>query len=48
MNGTSIEPFVDRFRVTHLRILDYGLTGIVETPPVHGLRAVPGGNKGRD
>ena len=40
VNGTRIKPFVDRYRVTHLRVLDYGLTGIVETPP--------GGNKRRD
>jgi rod shape-determining protein MreC len=48
VNGTSIKPFVDRFRVTHLRVLDYGLTGIVQMPPIHGLRAVPGGNRRRD
>jgi rod shape-determining protein MreC len=48
VNGTSIEPFVDRSRVTHLRVLDYGLTGIVETPPLHGLLAVPGGKRRRD
>jgi rod shape-determining protein MreC len=41
LNETNIEPFVDRFRITHLRILDYGLTGIVETPPIHGPIAVP-------
>jgi rod shape-determining protein MreC len=40
VNGTRIKPFVDQYRVTHLRVLDYGLTGIVETPP--------GGNKRRD
>jgi rod shape-determining protein MreC len=40
VNGTRIKPFVERYRVTHLRVLDYGLTGIVETPP--------GGNKRRD
>ena len=48
VNGTRIKPFVERYRVTHLRVLDYGLTGIVETPPIHGLQAVPGGNKRRD
>ena len=48
VNGSRIKPFVDRYRVTHLRVLDYGLTGIVETPPIHGLQAVPGGNKRRD
>lgn len=48
VNGTSIKPFVDRYRVTHLRVLDYGLTGIVETPPIHGLLAVPGGKRRRD
>ena len=40
VNGTRIKPFVDRYRVTHLRVLDYGLTGIVESPP--------GGIKRRD
>ncbi len=48
VNGTSIEPFVDRFRVTHLRILDYGLTGIVETPPIHEMLTMPGGKRMRD
>ena len=48
VNGTRIKPFVDRYRVTYLRVLDYGLTGIVGTPPIHGLQAVPGGNKRRD
>ena len=48
LNGTSIEPFVDRFRFTHLRILDYGLTGIVKTPPVNGLLAVPSDKRKRN
>jgi rod shape-determining protein MreC len=48
VNGTSIEPFVDRSRVTHLRILDYGLTGIVEPPPIHRLLAAPGGKRRRN
>ena len=48
INGTNIEPFVDRFRVTHLRILDYGLTGIIETPPIRRLLAVPDGKKRRN
>ncbi len=34
--GIGIEPFVDRSRLSYLRILDYGLTGIVEAPPIEG------------
>ncbi len=34
--GIGIEPFVDRSRIAHLRILDYGLTGIVAAPPIEG------------
>lgn len=37
--GIAIEPFVDRSRITHLRILDYGLTGIVEAPPIENTAA---------
>ena len=48
VNGASIEPFVDRVRVTHLRILDYGLTGIVETPPNYELLAMPGVKRRRN
>ncbi|MDE0994260.1 MAG: rod shape-determining protein MreC [Rhodospirillales bacterium] len=40
--GINIEPFVDRSRVTYLRILDYGLTGIVETPSIRVLPASSG------
>lgn len=46
--GISIEPYVDRSRLSHLRILDYGLTGIVETPPDGGgahLTPRPNGRK---
>ena len=46
--GISIEPFVDRSRVTYLRILDYGLTGIVETPPIRGLPAATGSKRTRN
>ena len=46
--GINIEPFVQRSRVTYLRILDYGLTGIVETPPIRGLPASPGNKKIRN
>jgi len=31
--GISVRPFVDRTRLGYVRLLDYGLTGIVETPP---------------
>jgi len=31
--GISIRPFIDRTRLGYVRLLDYGLTGIVETPP---------------
>ena len=46
--GVYIEPFVQRSRVTYLRILDYGLTGIVETPPIRGLPASTGNKKTRN
>ena len=46
--GINIEPFVQRSRVTYLRILDYGLTGIVETPPIRGLPASTGNKKTRN
>jgi len=46
--GIYIEPFVDRSRVTYLRILDYGLTGIVETPPIRGLPASSGNKSTRN
>ena len=46
--GINIEPFVERSRVTYLRILDYGLTGIVETPPIRGLPASTGNKKTRN
>ena len=46
--GINIEPFVQRSRVTYLRILDYGLTGIVETPPKRGLPASTGNKKTRN
>jgi rod shape-determining protein MreC len=46
--GINIEPFVQRSRVTYLRILDYGLTGIVETPPIRGLPASTGNEKTRN
>ena len=46
--GINIEPFVDLSRVTYLRILDYGLTGIVETPPIRGLPASTGNKKTRN
>ncbi|MFB0991699.1 MAG: rod shape-determining protein MreC, partial [Rhodospirillales bacterium] len=46
--GIDIEPFVDLSRVTYLRILDYGLTGIVETPPIRGLPASTGNKKTRN
>jgi len=43
--GISIEPFVDRSRITYLRILDYGLTGIVEAPPIEGAAIAMRGKK---
>ena len=46
--GINIEPFVQRSRVTYLRILDYGLTGIVETPPIRELPASTGNKKTRN
>ena len=46
--GINIEPFVQRSSVTYLRILDYGLTGIVETPPIRGLPASTGNKKTRN
>ena len=46
--GINIEPFAQRSRVTYLRILDYGLTGIVETPPIRGLPASTGNKKTRN
>ena len=46
--GINIEPFVERSRVTYLRILDYGLNGIVETPPIRGLPTSPGNKKTRN
>jgi len=46
--GINIEPFVQRSRVTYLRILDYGLTGIVETPPMRELPASTGNKKTRN
>lgn len=46
--GINIEPFVDRSRVTYLRILDYGLTGIVETPPIRGLPTSSGNKRTRN
>lgn len=45
--GTAIEPFVDRTRITHLRILDYGLTGIVEAPPIENTSAAKGAKAAR-
>ena len=46
--GISVEPFVNRSRVNHLRILDYGLSGIVQVPPMGGGAAVPGGKRMRN
>ena len=46
--GINIEPFVQRSRVTYLRILDYGLTGIVEMPPIRELPASTGNKKTRN
>ena len=46
--GINIEPFVDLSRVTYLRILDYGLNGIVETPPIRELPASLGNKKTRN
>lgn len=46
--GISIEPYVDRSRVSHLRILDYGLTGIVEAPPAEGAAITSHGKKSRN
>jgi rod shape-determining protein MreC len=31
--GILIRPFIDRTRLGYVRLLDYGLSGIVETPP---------------
>jgi rod shape-determining protein MreC len=39
--GISIRPFIDHTRLGYVRLLDYGLTGIVETPPDQsGMAAV--------
>lgn len=46
--GISIEPYVNRSRLSHLRILDYGLTGIVEAPPVEGASLSARGTKIRN
>lgn len=46
--GISIEPFVDRARVNYLRVLDYGLTGIVEVPPLRNTVAAQSGKKQRE
>jgi len=46
--GISVEPFVDRSRITYLRILDYGLTGIVEAPPIEGAGFASRGRKLRN
>jgi rod shape-determining protein MreC len=46
--GISVEPFVDRSRITYLRILDYGLTGIVDAPPIEGAAFSSRGKKLRN
>ncbi len=43
--GISIEPFVDRTRVNYLRVLDYGLTGIVQVPPLRNTAAAKSSKK---
>jgi len=40
--GITVRPFVDRTRLGYVRLLDYGLAGIVETPPVQSGIAAAG------
>lgn len=32
-NGIAVQPYTDQERLQYVRILDYGLTGIIEMPP---------------
>ena len=40
-NGIAVQPYTDQERLQYVRILDYGLTGIIEMPPTETGGARP-------
>lgn len=42
-NGIAVQPYTDQERLQYVRILDYGLTGIIEMPPTETGGARPRG-----
>jgi len=42
-NGIAVQPYTDQERLQYVRILDYGLTGIIEIPPTETDVARPRG-----
>jgi rod shape-determining protein MreC len=46
--GILIRPYIDRTRLGYVRLLDYGLSGIVETPPIQSGVMATGKQRQRD
>ena len=40
-NGIAVQPYTDQERLQYVRILDYGLTGVIEMPPTETGGARP-------